>query len=147
MNKIKYSSIIKIKIMAIVLLSPFIFIGCETTVIEVNEVEFFITKTWKIETVIVNGEEVIDTDLTQYRLELKDDFTFTRITIDGKEETGDWKLTAGLSQIILFVGDPREERYLLIDLKVRQMEIKLLQESFKEGELDIRYFLEPVKGQ
>lgn len=147
MNKIKYSSIIRIKIMAIVLLSPFIFSGCETTVIEVNEVEFFITKTWKIETVIVNGEEVIDTDLTQYRLELKDDFTFTRITIDGKEETGDWKLTAGLSQIILFVGDPREERYLLIDLKVRQMEIKLLQESFKEGELDIRYFLEPVKGQ
>lgn len=147
MNKIKYSSIIRIKIMAIVLLSPFIFNGCETTVIEVNEVEFFITKTWKIETVIVNGEEVIDTDLTQYRLELKDDFTFTRITIDGKEEKGDWKLTAGLSQIILFVGDPREERYLLIDLKVRQMEIKLLQESFKEGELDIRYFLEPVKGQ
>lgn len=147
MNYLIYSSITRIKQMALLLLAAFLFIGCETTVIEVNEVEFFITKTWKIETVIVNGEEVIDTDLTQYRLELKDDFTFTRITIDGKEETGDWKLTAGLSQIILFVGDPREERYLLIDLKVRQMEIKLLQESFKQGELDIRYFLEPVKGQ
>lgn len=142
----RYSSTQSIRI-ALVLLVSFLFTGCETTVIEVNEVEFFITKNWKIESVIVNGEEVTDTDLTQYRLELKDDFTFTRTTIDGKEEAGDWKLTAGLSQIILFVGDPREERYLLIDLKVRQMEIKLLQESFKQGELDIRYFLEPVKGQ
>lgn len=123
------------------------FSGCETTVIEVNEIEFFITKNWKIESVIVNGDEVTDTDLSLYRLELKDDFTFNRTTIDGIKESGDWKLTAGLSQIVLFVGDPREERYLLIDLKVRQMEIKLLQESFKQGELDIRYFLEPVKGQ
>ena len=122
-------------------------LGCETTIIEVDEVEFFITKTWKIEEVIVNGEPVIDTDLTKYRLDLRDDFTFTRITVDGREEEGLWKLTAGLSQIILFVGDPREERYLLIDLRVRQMELKLLQESFKQGELDIRYFLEPTKGQ
>lgn len=133
--------------MALLLFTALAFSGCETTVIEVNEVEFFITKNWRIESVIVNGDEVVDTDLTKYRLELKDDFTFNRTTIDGVEESGDWKLTAGLSQVVLFVGDPREERYLLLDLKVRQMEIKLLQESFKQGELDIRYFLEPVKGQ
>lgn len=133
--------------MALLFIIAFGFWGCETTVIEVNEAEFFITKNWKIESVILNGDEVTDTDLTQYRLELKDDFTFNRITIDGIDESGDWKLTAGLSQIVLFVGNPKEERYLLLDLKVRQMEIKLLQESFKQGELDIRYFLEPVKGQ
>ena len=109
--------------------------------------EFFITKNWKIKSVILNGDEVTDTDLSLYRLNLKDDFTFTRTAIDGVEESGNWNLTAGLTQIVLFVGDPREERYLLIDLKVRQMEIKLLQRSFKQGELDIRYFLEPVKGQ
>ena len=144
MNYFKYSSITSF---VILLLSSFLFCGCETTVIEVNEVEFFITKIWKIEEVIVNGETVTDTDLAQYRLELKDDFTFNRVTIGGIEESGNWKLTAGLSQIVLFVGDPREERYLLLDLKVRQMEIKLLQLSIKPGEIDIRYFLEPVKGQ
>lgn len=122
-------------------------LSCETTVIEVNEIEFFVAKTWKIESVVLNGDNVTDTDLTKYRLDLNDDFTFTRTTIDGKGESGNWKLTAGLSQIVLFVNDPREERYLLIDLKVRKMELKVLQESFKQGELDIRYFLEPVKGQ
>lgn len=147
MKYFNYSSINRLKSMAILFLVMFLFHGCETTVIEVNEVEFFITKNWKIESVIVNGEKVTNVDLTQYRLELKDDFTFNRTTVHGVEESGDWKLTAGLSQIVLFVGDPREERYLLIDLKVRQMEVKLLQESFKQGELDIRYFLEPVKGK
>lgn len=121
--------------------------GCDTKIIEVNEVEFFIAKEWKIESVFVNGEAVTDTDLTLYRLDLRDDFTFDRVSIDGNEESGNWKLTAGLSQVVLFVNDPREERYLLIDLKIRQMELKLLQESFKDGELDIRYILNPVKTQ
>ena len=147
MNYIKHSSFLRLNSIALISLAAMFFYSCETTVIEVSEIEFFIAKTWKIDKVIVNGEKVSGTDLSLYRLELKEDFTFNRITIDGIEESGNWKLTAGLSQIVLFVGDPREERYLLIDLKVRQLEIKLLQESFKQGELDIRYFLEPVKGQ
>ncbi|MCB0504516.1 MAG: hypothetical protein KDC58_03345 [Cyclobacteriaceae bacterium] len=122
-------------------------LGCETKVIKVNEVEFFIAKEWKIQSVIVNGELVTDTDLSLYRLDLRDDFTFERIGIEGNAESGNWKLTAGLSQVVLFVNDPREERYLLIDLKIRQMELKLLQESFKDGELDIRYILTPTKAQ
>ncbi len=147
MNILTYSSKKILINLAFVLGLLFVVSACETTVIEVNEVEFFITKTWKIKKVVVNGESIIDTDLSLYRLNLKDDFSFTRTTIDGQEEEGNWKLTAGLSQIVLFVNDPREERYLLIDLKVREMEIKLLQESFKQGELDIRYFLEPTKAQ
>jgi len=142
-----YLSKYKVPTVVLGLLLALVLNSCQTTVIEVNEVEFFITKTWKIKEVVVNGESVTDTDLTVYRLDLRDDFTFSRTTIDGVEEEGNWKLTAGLSQVILFVNDPREERYLLIDLKVREMEIKLLQESFKQGELDIRYFLEPTKGQ
>ncbi len=147
MNMKPYLSKYKVPTVVLGLLLALVLNSCQTTVIEVNEVEFFITKTWKIKEVVVNGESVTDTDLTVYRLDLRDDFTFSRTTIDGVEEEGNWKLTAGLSQVILFVNDPREERYLLIDLKVREMEIKLLQESFKQGELDIRYFLEPTKGQ
>lgn len=147
MKYFKHSSFLQIGTIALLSLTSFVLYSCETTIIEVNEIEFFITKTWKINKVIVNGEQVNDTDLSLYRLDLKDDFSFARITVDGVEESGNWKLTAGLSQIVLFVGEPKEERYLLIDLKVRQMEIKVLQESFKQGELDIRYFLEPVKGQ
>jgi hypothetical protein len=93
----------------------------------------------------VNGEVVTDTDLSLYRLKLEDNFSFSRITIDGQEESGDWQLTSGLTQIVLFVNDPREERYLLLDLEIRRLELRLLQDSFKDGELDIRYILIPVK--
>jgi len=120
---------------------------CTSEDINISEIEFFIAKEWKIESVIVNGQTVTDTDLSKYRLSLNDDFTFKRITIDGQEEAGIWKLTAGLSQIVLFVDDPREESYLLLDLEVRRLEMRLLQESFKDGQLDIRYILQPVKGQ
>ena len=120
-------------------------LGCEPAQIEVSEIEFFIAKEWKIESVFVNGEEVTDTDLSHYRLKLEDDFTFSRITIDGQEESGDWQLTSGLTQIVLFVNDPREERYLLLNLEIRRLELRLLQDSFKDGELDIRYILIPVK--
>jgi len=147
MNMKPYLSKYRVPTLVLGLLLASLLNSCETTVIEVNEVEFFITKIWEIKEVVVNGESVTDTDLTVYRLDLRNDFTFSRTTIDGVEEEGNWKLTAGLSQVVLFVNDPREERYLLIDLKVREMEIKLLQESFKQGELDIRYFLEPTKGQ
>ncbi len=121
--------------------------GCTTTEITVSEIEFFIVKEWRINQVFVNGQEVTDTDLSQYRLNLKDDFSFTRTTIDGQEEAGNWQLTAGLSQIVLFVNEPKEESYLLLNLEIRQLEMRLLQESWKQGELDIRYLLEPVKGQ
>ncbi len=124
-----------------------VLVSCTGEEINISEIEFFIAKEWKIESVIVNGKPVTDTDLSLYRLQLYKDFNFTRITIDGQEEGGVWQLTAGLSQIVLFVGDPREERYLLLNLEVRLLEMRLLQESFKQGELDIRYILEPVKGQ
>jgi len=124
-----------------------IMLGCTAEEISISEIEFFIAKEWKIESVIVNGAPVTDTDLSMYRLQLDNDFTFDRTTIDGQREGGEWQLTAGLSQIVLFVGDPREERYLILNLKVRLLEMRLLQDSFKQGELDIRYILEPVKGQ
>lgn len=141
-NYFKYISSFIISLMLMVTFS-----FCTSEDINISEIEFFIAKEWKIESVIVNGQTVTDTDLSKYRLSLNDDFTFKRITIDGQEEAGIWKLTAGLSQIVLFVDDPREESYLLLDLEVRRLEMRLLQESFKDGQLDIRYILQPVKGQ
>ncbi|MEN8251720.1 MAG: hypothetical protein ABFS32_22565 [Bacteroidota bacterium] len=128
-------------------------LSCDTAEIEISGIEFFIAQEWKIESVIVNGTPATDTDLSKYRLNLKDDFTFTRTTIEDQDEGGNWHLTSGLTQLVLFVDDPREEKYLLLNLEVRQLEMRLLYNSFKEeegqapisGELDIRYILVPVK--
>jgi len=141
----KYIATIQLFILSLIVMG--IFMKCTTEDIKISEIEFFIAKEWKIQSVVVNGKVVTDTDLSKYRLNLKKEFTFKRITIDGQEEEGNWQLTAGLTQIILFVDDPREESYLLLNIEVRRLEMRLLQESFKDGQLDIRYILEPVKGQ
>ena len=126
--------------------------GCELPEIEVSEIEFFIAKEWKIESVFqdgilqTNADMVAGDQLESYRLVLNDDFTFDRIFFDGQVKKGTWQLTSGLTQIVLFVDEPIEERWLLLDLGVRRLEMRLLQAPDKP-QLDIRYVLEPVKGQ
>lgn len=143
MNKyfIKYLKIISISLMLVIMLP-----GCEIQEITVNEIEFFIAKEWKIKAVFQDGELVTDVDLSQYRLRLEDDFTFTRSSISGQDNSGTWQLTSGLTQIVLFVDEPHEERWLLLDLEIRRLEMRLLQRPDKP-QLDIRYVLEPVKGR
>ncbi len=143
MNKyfIKYLKIISISLMLVIMLP-----GCEIQEITVNEIEFFIAKEWKIKAVFQDGEPVTDVDLSQYRLRLEDDFTFTRSSISGQDNSGTWQLTSGLTQIVLFVDEPHEERWLLLDLEIRRLEMRLLQRPDKP-QLDIRYVLEPVKGR
>lgn len=143
MNKyfIKYLKIISISLMLAIMLP-----GCEIQEITVSEIEFFIAKEWKIKAVFQDGEPVTDVDLSQYRLRLEDDFTFTRSSISGQDNSGTWQLTSGLTQIVLFVDEPHEERWLLLDLEIRRLEMRLLQRPDKP-QLDIRYVLEPVKGR
>ena len=120
--------------------------ACEIQEIAVSEIEFFIAKEWKIKAVFQDGEPATDTDLTQFRLDLNDDFTFTKTSISGQVSEGNWQLTSGLTQVVLFVDEPHEERWLLLDLEIRRLEMRLLQRPDKP-QLDIRYILEPVKGR
>jgi len=119
--------------------------GCSVVAIEGDQVVFFLSKEWKIKQVVVNGTEQTGTDVSAYRLNMMDDLTFSRITIDGDFDEGAWSLMAEQSQLVLFPDDPREERYLILDLGIRNLELKVLQDDFKSGEFDIRYLLEPVK--
>ena len=143
MNKylLKYLKIIALSLMLVVMVP-----ACEIQEIAVSEIEFFIAKEWKIHAVFQDGEPVTDTDLTQYRLDLIDDFTFTKTSISGQVSEGNWQLTSGLTQVVLFVDEPHEERWLLLDLEIRRLEMRLLQRPDKP-QLDIRYILEPVKGR
>lgn len=143
MNKyfIKYLRVITISLVLVIM-----FPACEIQEITISEIEFFIAKEWKIKAVFQDGELVTDTDLTQYRLNLNDDFTFTRTSISGQDSDGTWQLTSGLTQVVLFVDEPHEERWLLLDLEIRSLEMRLLQRPDKP-QLDIRYILEPVKGR
>ena len=84
--------------------------------------------------------------LSNFRLTIQDDLTFTKVDFSGDESSGIWQLTSGSTQLVLYVNEANEERWLLLDLKLRRLEMRLLQNPGKP-QLDIRYVLEPVKGQ
>jgi hypothetical protein len=129
-----------------------VLVGCETQEIQVSEIEFFIAKEWRIESVFKDGILQTEADmkaadkLENYRLTLNDDFTFTRVFFNGEVKEGTWQLTSGLTQVVLFVDDPDEQHWLLLDLAIRRLEMRLLQAPNKP-QLDIRYVLIPVKGR
>jgi len=132
----------KLKILAGILLM--LLGGCDPGGL-IPEDEFFLSRTWKISEVLVNGEPEVDTDFSLYRLALKEDGSFTRITILGNLEEGPWSLTNAGTQLILFEGDFREERYLIIKLQLRLLELQLTQKNNKTGDKEFRFILIPVK--
>lgn len=129
-------------------------ISCDPAQIETSEIEFFIAKEWKIESFYGNGELITEEilksqnsshSLENYRLKLYEDFSFIRTGFDAIESSGTWELTAGLSQLILYFNDQPNEHYIILNLEVRKLELRVLKDPEKLGEIDIRYILIPVK--
>ena len=130
-------------------------VNCDTAEIENTEIEFFIAKEWKLESFYGNGE-LIDEEtikardashsLSYYKIKLNDDFTFIKTGFDNIEKSGNWELTAGLSQLILYFDDETDEHYLILNLEVRKLELRVLKDPGKVGEIDIRYILVPVRN-
>ena len=150
MNKylINYVKIIPIGIMLVVML-----FSCEVTEITVSEIEFFIAKEWKIQEAYRDDnlltKETLGPgeNLETYRLKLYDDFTFDKIDVYGQLKQGNWALTSGLSQLILFADEPETEHWLILDLKIRRLEIKYEPPGPDKANIDARLVLVPVKGQ
>ena len=95
---------------------------------------FFISKTWRMSEVLVNGASDPNVDISNYKLTLNQDNTFVRINFDGEEEQGNWNLGSSGNQLLIFAGTSAEERYLIIELQIRLLELQLTQSNRKTGE-------------
>ncbi len=140
----------------------FFVFACDVFELAIDERDFFIAKEWKIESFIGNGEVLTEEEikannpahsLNNYRLILNEDYTFSRIEVNGEESNGTWSLISGSTQLKLELSESQSETYLIIDLQVRRLEIKFSGsnevkpgENVYDGMLDITYVLEPVKG-
>ena len=138
--------------------------SCEVSVIEVTEIEFFLTKEWRIVEYYRSGElqtnEILAAEnrgqLENYRLNLKDDFTFTRTDLLGDQDTGNWSLVSGLTQLILDSSAPdKPRRWLIVDLEIRRLELDIITGELPGGRTDgqesvtnaqEKFILEPVPG-
>jgi hypothetical protein len=132
--------------------------ACTVEGFENPEVEFFITKEWKIKELIGNDQIDSNADISRYRLNLMEDFTYTRVCIeegtDACKAAGTWNLVADETQLVLYSEDPLLiEHYLILELKVRELQLKIINletdipdDNKLKGDSGNRYILEPVKN-
>lgn len=112
---------------------------------EFPEREFFLNKQWKIEKVAVSGQQDSQTDLSFYRIMLNEDFTFEETSIEGEENEGVWLLDNNGTILVLAYESGVELKYLVVELQIRKLVLRVLQADDKIGSLDILYFMVPVK--
>ena len=137
------SNILRIILYWLFLSLPFLN-GCEISG-DVPELNYFLNREWKIEKVVVNGREETDEDLYLYRLQLKDDYTFTETSIKGNEQEGTWRLDNNATILTLEYADGSEFGFILVEIQIRNLLMRVIQSEEKIGSLDIVYHLIPVK--
>ena len=133
---------------------------CEVPEIEVEDREFLLTKEWKIKEIIRGGGlgDPIETDISSWRLDLRDDFSFSKIGFSNADQsademTGTWNLLANQTELQLISTDTVELKYALISLKLREIQMSLIYDSSADilpkvpcsTNLCTTYILEPVK--
>jgi hypothetical protein len=136
----KISKIINYIMLMVVVVSS----GCEITG-EIPELQYFLNKEWKLDKVVVNGKEEIGDDLSQYRLRLNEDLTFQETSIRGVEVEGTWRLDNNASILILEYPDDSEFGFIIVELQIRNLTMRVIQSEEKIGSLDILYYMIPVK--
>ena len=99
----------RLKILLLASLCGFCFLlgslsGCEISG-EIPELNYFLNREWKLEKVTVNGLEDTDVDLSPYRLQLNEDFTFNETSIKGNELEGTWRLDNNATILTLEYAD------------------------------------------
>ncbi len=128
-----------------------VLVGC-TVSEEAPGTEFFLFKEWKLEKVTVNGQ--LSTEpIENYRIELKEDFTFTETGVDGEKYSGIWSLRNN-STIVELNGtywsialECEQVEFLIVDLQLRELVVRPIKgcDKLGAGNLDIIFYLVPVK--
>jgi len=130
---------------SITMIMGFILAGCEITG-EVPELNYFLNRQWKLEKVVVNGKQETEVDLSLYRLRLNDDFTFKEISIRGVETEGAWRVDNNATILVLEYPDDSEFGFIIVELQIRTLVLRVIQSESKIGSLDILYHMVPVKS-
>lgn len=118
--------------------------GCQING-EIPQIQYFLNKTWKLQKVVVNGKQETGVDLSSYRLRLNEDLTFQETSITGVEVEGTWRLDNNASILILEYPDDSEFGFIIVELQIRNLTMRVIQSEDKIGSLDILYYMTPVK--
>lgn len=118
-------------------------IGCDPLP-EEEQTRFFLSNEWRLIDIKQNGVSQTNVDYSRYRLKLNEDQTLLLIDFDGTEREGEWQLSNADRELILFPGETNEQRFLILTLQLRTMELQTVLVSNKTGSSEFRFLFEPV---
>jgi len=108
------------------------------------QIEFFLSKKWDLVDLKMNGQTDETVDISRYSLEFNEDRSMTRTSFDGTMEQGDWALINNDRELIIFEGAAEEQRFLIVDIQLRRLELQTLITSNKTGAAEFRFIFDPA---
>lgn len=100
-----------------------------------------ISRTWKVQSVTIDGQADNATDYSAYRFTFNANQTYRFVMPDTQE--GSWELIANASALTLDKGTAREQRVEVQTLTETQLHLEFTEESDKTGTRRILYALVP----
>lgn len=131
-----------IKYLSIVMITMLI-IACDPLP-EEAQIEFFLSKKWNLVDLKMNGFNDETVDISRYSLTFREDFSMTRTNFDGSTLEGNWALINNDRELVLFEGQSEEQRFLIIDIQLRRLELQTLITSNKTGAAEFRFTFDPA---
>ena len=100
-----------------------------------------IARTWKVQSVTINGQADNATDYSAYRFTFNQNLTYRFVIPDTQE--GSWELIANASALTLDKGTTREQRVEVQKLNETALKLEFTEQSDKTGTQHILYELIP----
>jgi hypothetical protein len=114
--------------------------GDEGTMPEPTPFEM-ISRTWKVQSVTVNGQADNTTDYSNYRFTFNTNQTYSFTIPDNRQ--GAWELIANATALTLDKGTAQEQRVEVPTLSETLLELEFTEQSEKTGTRRILYALVP----
>lgn len=111
---------------------------------EEAQLEFFLSKKWDLTDLKMNGLTDETVDISRYSLEFNEDRTMERTNFDGSVQQGNWTLINNDRELIIFEGEAEEQRFLIVDIQLRRLELQTLITSNKTGAAEFRFVFNPA---
>ena len=131
------------KNLSLTLILLFILIGCKEEVTTPAEptAEEMIARTWRVQSVQINGQDENATDFGTYRFAFRSEKTYRFLM--RVERMGNWELTANATFLLLDQGTNQEESVAVLELSESDLLLEFTEESEKLGPTQTRFALAP----
>lgn len=116
--------------------------ACELSDIPSSEDLSSLVNTWVVDQVLIDGQEDVATNYSNYRLIIDNDNTYQLTDIYGQTTSGTWEVSND-SQLVLISNVNEQKAYIIAEISQQQLILLFKDKFIKETEASYRFILIP----